>query len=284
MLDTFADWIAASLGINSDGILLVLAIVAAYPVAVCSRLLPTTRWIRDMFSVATTAMVLINVWGYTEYLHVVTATFYTYFISSTFRDRKWMPVLIHCMALLHLAYLFTKLVKDPGTNAQKEVPSEWATVATFASSAFWHGFHFGYYVFFVSGVPLTIVAKSFRRAFRPLFVPPSPYAKFKPMYDVLTWAATQLIMNYLAISYILLTWDKISAVYGALHYAGHVGLLVLLVILKLGGLEGLMLEVQKSIGLGQARTITVRENGKGNEGDGTVGMKQRRARDGRDME
>ncbi|KXS12727.1 MBOAT-domain-containing protein [Gonapodya prolifera JEL478] len=168
------------------------------------------------------------------------------------------------MWLKNFVYLrFTKRVVDKETGKSVEVPSNFANLATFVSSAFWHGFFLGYYVFFVSGFPLTLFAKSVRRAFRPFFLPPSPFARFKPQYDALTFVATHLCLNYLAVSYILLQYEKIFVAYSAMYFAWHIGLIGGLLVLKGLGVEQAMVALQRKMGLLKVR------KGEMNDGEGS---------------
>lgn len=99
-------------------------------------------------------------------------------------------------------------------------------LATYACSAIWHGFYPGYYLFF-GAVPLaTAVNRLARRHLRP-YVVDSP---LKPLYDVAGVVATALAVNYLATSFVVLSWTDAIAGFRAMSYAGHVGLIVAFVL------------------------------------------------------
>lgn len=82
-----------------------------------------------------------------------------------------------------------------------------ASLATFVTSAFWHGFYPGYYLTFVLAAFLQTVAKNFRRHIRPFFLTadgqrPTPY---KIYYDVLSYLATQTAFCFTTAPFVLLT-------------------------------------------------------------------------------
>ncbi|KAI9207900.1 MBOAT, membrane-bound O-acyltransferase family-domain-containing protein [Polychytrium aggregatum] len=83
-----------------------------------------------------------------------------------------------------------------------------ATFFTYLTSAFWHGFHPGYYVTFVFGGIVTMMGRSLRRTVRPLFADPnSKLARWKFVYDVLGCIGTQFIFNSVVSSFQLLRLD-----------------------------------------------------------------------------
>ncbi|OQR86312.1 lysophospholipid acyltransferase [Achlya hypogyna] len=95
--------------------------------------------------------------------------------------------------------------------------------ATYFVSAFWHGFYPGYYLFFLT-VPLpTAVNRVARAKLRPYFV---GNAVAKAVYDVLGWLATTVVINYLAVAFVSLSWSASISRWSQVFFAGHVGLLV----------------------------------------------------------
>lgn len=98
-----------------------------------------------------------------------------------------------------------------------------ASLATFVTSAFWHGFYPGYYLTFVLASFIQNVAKSTslpprglmsitdmttdsRRLLRPFFLSPDgkPLPR-KRYYDIFTWLVTQLTFSFTTAPFILLT-------------------------------------------------------------------------------
>uniref|UniRef100_K3WUZ5 Lysophospholipid acyltransferase n=1 Tax=Globisporangium ultimum (strain ATCC 200006 / CBS 805.95 / DAOM BR144) TaxID=431595 RepID=K3WUZ5_GLOUD len=110
-------------------------------------------------------------------------------------------------------------------------------VATYLCSAIWHGFYPGYYLFFLT-IPLaTAVNRLARRHIRPHFLGPSGSEKdagvSKLLYDVVGMLATALMINYLAVSFVVLSWEQAIAGFASMHFAGHIGLVVAYVVLSL---------------------------------------------------
>jgi len=117
-----------------------------------------------------------------------------------------------------------------------------ASLATFATSALWHGFYPGYYMTFVLGSFIQTAAKSmyhfpgspstgvlmlfadFRRYVRPFFLTPDgtkpmPYKRY---YDIASWLATQLTMSFTVVPFILLSFGDSITVWARVFFYGIV--------------------------------------------------------------
>ncbi|KAL5332345.1 MBOAT, membrane-bound O-acyltransferase family-domain-containing protein [Aspergillus crustosus] len=97
-----------------------------------------------------------------------------------------------------------------------------ASLATFTTSAFWHGFYPGYYYSFVLGSFVQTVAKNFRRYVRPFFfspdgTTPGPYKRY---YDIASWLVTQTVMAFVVMPFIFLSFSDSNRVWGAVYYYG----------------------------------------------------------------
>ncbi|KAL6231735.1 hypothetical protein BDW75DRAFT_219366 [Aspergillus navahoensis] len=97
-----------------------------------------------------------------------------------------------------------------------------ASMATFTTSAFWHGFYPGYYLSFVLGSFVQTVAKNFRRYVRPFFLStdgstPGPY---KRHYDVASWLITQTVMSFVVLPFIYLSFSDSIYVWQSVYYYG----------------------------------------------------------------
>ncbi|CAM1510307.1 Fc.00g006420.m01.CDS01 [Cosmosporella sp. VM-42] len=84
-----------------------------------------------------------------------------------------------------------------------------ASLATFGTSALWHGFYPGYYLAFVLASLIQTSAKNFRRHVRPFFLDPitgkpSPKKKY---YDIATYLVTQLTFSFTTSPFIILTFS-----------------------------------------------------------------------------
>ncbi|KAI2630605.1 MBOAT-domain-containing protein [Hypoxylon sp. NC1633] len=84
-----------------------------------------------------------------------------------------------------------------------------ASMATFVTSAFWHGFYPGYYLTFVLASFVQQSAKNCRRSFRPFFIDPVTQKPLpnKKYYDLASWLATQSIFSFVVLPFVLLRLD-----------------------------------------------------------------------------
>ncbi|KAI1384490.1 MBOAT-domain-containing protein [Hypoxylon trugodes] len=84
-----------------------------------------------------------------------------------------------------------------------------ASMATFVTSAFWHGFYPGYYLTFVLASFVQQAAKNFRRYVRPFFLDPATQKPLptKKYYDVASWFATQLTFSFVVSPFVILRLD-----------------------------------------------------------------------------
>lgn len=111
-----------------------------------------------------------------------------------------------------------------------------ANIATYFTSAIWHGFRPGYYLTFLSGALVTISGQLLRRNLRPLVVQPSRLAPSKPVYDFLGWLGTQISINYICAPFPVYWLPNGLKVWASVYYMVHVWNLVTLIIFGvLGG-------------------------------------------------
>ncbi|KAI8814739.1 MBOAT, membrane-bound O-acyltransferase family-domain-containing protein [Cladochytrium replicatum] len=109
-----------------------------------------------------------------------------------------------------------------------------APFAVYFSSAFWHGLRPSYYFTFLTGAMVTILGQQLRRTLRPIFVPPSRWAQLKPVYDAVSWIATQNLLNYTCAPFPLYTFQRALRAWSTLYFGWHVILLVVFASLALG--------------------------------------------------
>ncbi|KAE8377880.1 MBOAT, membrane-bound O-acyltransferase family-domain-containing protein [Aspergillus bertholletiae] len=100
-----------------------------------------------------------------------------------------------------------------------------ASLATFATSAFWHGFYPGYYLTFVLGSFIQTVAKNFRRHVRPFFLTPdgSRPTAYKKYYDIASYVVTQLTLSFAVMPFIFLSFSDSVKVWRSVYFYGIVG-------------------------------------------------------------
>uniref|UniRef100_A0AAV1TMS0 Lysophospholipid acyltransferase n=1 Tax=Peronospora matthiolae TaxID=2874970 RepID=A0AAV1TMS0_9STRA len=95
-------------------------------------------------------------------------------------------------------------------------------LTTYLVSALWHGFYPGYYLFFLTLPLATSVNRLARRHVRPYVVD----CAIKPLYDLVGMICTAMVVNYLAVSFVVLSWEEAVAGFRSMRFAGHVGLVV----------------------------------------------------------
>ncbi|KAG8451229.1 hypothetical protein GDO86_003461 [Hymenochirus boettgeri] len=101
-------------------------------------------------------------------------------------------------------------------------------LSTFMLSAFWHGVHPGYYLTFLTAVPITLAARRVRRTIRPMF---QGSTLSRAVYAIATWLCTQIAMSYTVTPFLILELGQSMRVYRSLGFSFHI--LPVLVILVL---------------------------------------------------
>ncbi|KAI9793630.1 MAG: lysophospholipid acyltransferase [Piccolia ochrophora] len=99
-----------------------------------------------------------------------------------------------------------------------------ASMATFVTSAIWHGFYPGYYLAFVLASFIQTVAKNFRRHVRPFFLAPngSPLPS-KRYYDILSYLATQAAFSFTVAPFVLLGFRASLTVWARVYFYCPIG-------------------------------------------------------------
>ncbi|KAF2715232.1 membrane-bound O-acyltransferase domain-containing protein 5 [Pleomassaria siparia CBS 279.74] len=100
-----------------------------------------------------------------------------------------------------------------------------ATLATFVTSAFWHGFYPGYYLAFVLASFLQIAAKNGRRLIRPLFMTPDGKTPLpsKRYYDIGTIFLTQVAFAFTVAPFILLGFNDTMKIWTRVYFYTLIG-------------------------------------------------------------
>ncbi|XP_062325203.1 lysophospholipid acyltransferase 2 [Osmerus eperlanus] len=102
------------------------------------------------------------------------------------------------------------------------------TAATFLLSAIWHGVYPGYYLTFLTGIAMTMAARAIRHNVRPHFQGSLTHQR---IYDVITWAGTQVAICYTVVPFVLLAVETSLKFYKSWYFCIH--LLCLLLVLLL---------------------------------------------------
>ncbi|TRX92438.1 hypothetical protein FHL15_006605 [Xylaria flabelliformis] len=95
-----------------------------------------------------------------------------------------------------------------------------ASMATFVTSAFWHGFYPGYYLAFVLASFVQTAAKHCRRNLRPFFLDPLSQKPLpnKKYYDLASWLATQTTFSFVASPFIILGFKESLQVWSRVNF------------------------------------------------------------------
>ena len=125
-------------------------------------------------------------------------------------------------------------VKDYVYNraaAMGHLPRFVPQMAAFGTLAYWHGFHPGYFVMFLSTPLMTHATYSVKTAVRGIEARmPALYSIIRPLVAPLGWFLTWGIINYLGIAFITLDWARSVQVMGSLYYVGHVAAVVVILV------------------------------------------------------
>ena len=100
-----------------------------------------------------------------------------------------------------------------------------ASLATFVTSAFWHGFAPGYYLTFVLAAFIQTVAKNFRRHVRPFFLSPdgkTPTSN-KRYYDIACWFVTQTGFCFTTAPFVILGFSDSLTVWARVYFYCVIG-------------------------------------------------------------
>uniref|UniRef100_G3PKX2 Membrane bound O-acyltransferase domain containing 2b n=1 Tax=Gasterosteus aculeatus aculeatus TaxID=481459 RepID=G3PKX2_GASAC len=118
------------------------------------------------------------------------------------------------------------------------------TAATFILSAMWHGAYPGYYLTFLTGIVITLAARAVRHNVRPHFLK-SP--TLKRVYDVITWAATQIAICYTVVPFVLLSVGPSIKFYRSWYFGLHIGCVLLALALPVKPRHLRLKEEQKTL-------------------------------------
>ncbi|KAF2157939.1 putative membrane protein [Myriangium duriaei CBS 260.36] len=122
-----------------------------------------------------------------------------------------------------------------------------ATMATFVTSAFWHGFYPGYYMSFILASFIQNIAKNSRRLLRPFFMTPDGKAPLptKRYYDFFSYVVTQLAFSFTTAPFVLLDIGDSLVVWMRLYFYAVVGVVASSLFLLTPGKAWLSKQVKK---------------------------------------
>ncbi|WWC70084.1 uncharacterized protein I206_104030 [Kwoniella pini CBS 10737] len=129
-------------------------------------------------------------------------------------------------------------------------PGSKQSMATFVTSAFWHGVDPGYYLAFILGGLLTSLGRQFRRFIRPYSLPANSTADANPTlakraYDLIGRIVVQLTLNYTACSFILLGFKDCITAWNRMWWYTHIMVLSAMAFFHFGGRRSLRRGLEK---------------------------------------
>ncbi|KPM36887.1 Lysophospholipid acyltransferase [Neonectria ditissima] len=132
-----------------------------------------------------------------------------------------------------------------------------ASLATFGTSALWHGFYPGYYLSFVLASFIQTVAKNVRRTVRPFFLDPitgNPTPK-KKYYDFVSYLATQLTFSFATTPFIVLSFSGSILAWTRVYFYAIIWTFVALVFFASPGKAALRTQLEKRQGRRTAKLV-----------------------------
>ncbi|XP_032877529.1 lysophospholipid acyltransferase 2 isoform X1 [Amblyraja radiata] len=104
------------------------------------------------------------------------------------------------------------------------------TIATFIISAMWHGVYPGYYMTFLTAIPITLAARAIRNNTRIYFIKTKSVKLF---YDFITWIATMIAISYTVVPFVLLSVEPSLKFYRSWYYCLHIVPLLIMLVLPI---------------------------------------------------
>ncbi|MEE6464820.1 hypothetical protein FKM82_006371 [Ascaphus truei] len=101
---------------------------------------------------------------------------------------------------------------------------------TFILSAVWHGVYPGYYMTFLTAIPMMLAARVMRNNFRHRFVTSTSR---KLLYDIITWFVTQLAICYTVAPFVMLALGPALKLYKSMYLFFHIGSILVLILLPI---------------------------------------------------
>jgi lysophospholipid acyltransferase len=122
-----------------------------------------------------------------------------------------------------------------------------ASLATFTTSAFWHGFYPGYYLAFILAAFIQTVAKNFRRYIRPFFLTPDGKASTpnKRYYDIFSFLATQLAFCFTVAPFVILHFGDSIQLWSRVYFYAVIGVAVSMAFFASPAKQYLIKEINK---------------------------------------
>ncbi|RPB16037.1 MBOAT-domain-containing protein [Morchella conica CCBAS932] len=132
-----------------------------------------------------------------------------------------------------------------------------SSMATFGTSAIWHGISPGYYLTFITASFVQTVAKYFRRHVRPFFMTADQKSDgpYKKIYDVFGLLVTQFSFAYIVAPFIILDFKDSLKLWSRAYFFVHIGIFVSLGFFNSPGKQWLQQRLKNKVGRAAAREL-----------------------------
>ncbi|KAL7266198.1 Lysophospholipid acyltransferase, partial [Rhizina undulata] len=112
-----------------------------------------------------------------------------------------------------------------------------SSLATFGTSAIWHGISPGYYLTFITASLVQTVGKYFRRHVRPFFLEADGKTpgKYKRAYDIFGMVVTQISFSYVVAPFIILKFTDSLVLWARVKFFVHIGIIVCMIFFHSSG-------------------------------------------------
>ena len=119
-------------------------------------------------------------------------------------------------------HVYLRFIREDGRNSGQ------VTMLTYLTSAFWHGFHPGFYLSFGFAALETMTGRWARRYLRPIFLQDAPLQKYKKLYDILGTFCSWTMTNFLMAPFVLLTVKTSLASWSSMFYYQHFAMIAII--------------------------------------------------------
>ncbi|KAK2594457.1 Lysophospholipid acyltransferase [Conoideocrella luteorostrata] len=132
-----------------------------------------------------------------------------------------------------------------------------ASLTTFVTSAFWHGFYPGYYLTFVLASLIQTAAKNLRRLARPFFldvISGDPLPR-KMYYDIASLLITQVTFSFATTPFLVLTFADAMRAWSCVYFYGAAWTVLCLAFFASPGKPALKAALEKRQGRANAKLV-----------------------------
>jgi lysophospholipid acyltransferase len=134
-------------------------------------------------------------------------------------------------------YIYLRVLEVAPTSVLGLAPKSFANIVAKFTSAFWHGFYPGFYLFFLSAWLCQLVDAEYHRVFRPLVYDDNKQPRrsrlLVALYHFGGWFEVHWTMNYFGISFCLLEGMATLNAWKSVYFVGHFLVAAFLIVMRL---------------------------------------------------